>query len=168
MSSPPTWAELAQRLADELAGFEDRTFLTMCWTSDPTVYVQLEQTALALVARTGDDDVLPPDQRLSPAGRSALQEDGWVVPELDPSGRRTWTCSLTWPARNEDYERLAARCVAVLRDVHAVPSPGELEYRAWREAEPDPEGVTFYPEDLEPADPHLELPGLGLRDAQDS
>ena len=63
---------------------------------------------------------------------------------------------------------MAARCVAVLRDLHAVPSPDELEYRAWREAEPDPEGVTFYPEDLEPAEPHLVLPALGVRDAQAS
>lgn len=168
MSSPLTWAELAQGLADELPGLEDRTFLTIWWTSDPPVYVQLEQTATALVARTGDDDVLPPDQRLSPAGRAALQEDGWVVPELDPTGRRTWTRSLAWPARSAGYQRLAAACVGVLQDVHAVPSPTELEYRAWREAEPDPVGVTFYPEDLEPAEPHLVLPQLGLRDAQES
>jgi hypothetical protein len=168
VSGGTTWESLEQGLADELPELEDRSFLTIFWAPVPMAYVQFEQSGTALTARTGADDVLPADQRLGPAGCTVLETGGWTVPEQDPAGKRTWTMTVGWPAGTEVYERLAARCATVLRDVHGVSSPTELEYRAWREAEPDPEGVTFYPEDLEPAEPHLVLPRLGLHDAQQS
>lgn len=163
-----SWPSFQDGLADELGGLEDRTHVTLSWSSVPTVYVQLEQTDTHLVARTGADDVLPPERRLSPEQRAGLENAGWVLPTADPQSRGTWSLTLPWPARAADHDRIAAACVTALRDVHQVPSPAELEYRAWRDPEPDPVGITFYPEDLEPGEPHLVLPGLGITDAQAS
>ena len=161
-----TWTSFEEGLATELGALDDRVVVTVSWSTTPTVYVQLEQTATQLLARSGADDVLPVEQRLGPERRARLETAGWVPPEVDPQSRGTWTLAVPWPARSADHDRLAAACRTVLRDVHQVPSPAELEYRAWRHPEPDPVGVTFHPEDLEPGDPHLVLPALGITDAQ--
>ena len=164
----PTWEQVTAGLAATLPQLEDRSVLTISWSAVPTVYVQVEQSATETVALTGADDVLGPDRSLRPTDRFVLEAAGWAAPEVDPTGRRTWRTSVPWPVRTEEYEQLAFRCVNVLRLVHGVPNPEELEYRAWRDAEPPPEHELYYEENLDPAEPHLSLPRLGLRDARGS
>ena len=134
--------------------------VTISWSTVPTVYVQFAQTSESLTIRTGGEDVLPGSSR-----SEQLTALGWEPPSTDPSGQRTWHTSLGWPARSGEYAGLAQMCVAVLRDLNGVPSPEELEYRAWREAEEPPEGVTYYEDELEPAEPHLVFARLGITDA---
>ena len=167
MADDPTdWDRLAERVAETLPTLAARSFLTLAWGAVPPVYVQFGQSASELSAHTGSDDVLPPARRLDSAAVERLRGLGWSPPEADPTGRHTWSVAVPWPARSAEHRRLAEMAVGVLRDVHRVPRPEELEYRGWREAEPDPEGVTFDPEDLERYQPHLVFPALGIRDAQ--
>jgi hypothetical protein len=165
-AEPTSWDALAAGLTAALPTLEERAFLLVSWSALPPVYVQFAQEAAGLRVQSGGDDVLPAQRRLGPAGAEQLRAAGWSPPEDDPTGQRTWHLRLPWPARTEEYARLAESCVVLFRDVHGVPVPAELEYRAWREAEPPPEGVTFYEEDLEPYEPHLVLPDLPLRDVQ--
>ncbi len=134
--------------------------VTISWSAVPTVYVQFAQSDASLTVRTGGADVVPES-----ASSGALSSMGWEPPATDPLGQRTWHASLAWPPRFEQYQRLAQLCVAVFEDVHDVSSPDELEYRAWREAEEPPEGVTYYEDELEPAEPHLVLPRLHITDS---
>jgi hypothetical protein len=159
------WDELVHGLVQVLPTLSDRAFLLLSSADVPTVYVQFAQTPAELVVHTGADDVLPPEHRLGEVGAERMRGLGWREPGSDPQGGRSWHTAAAWPARTAEYERLARMCVAVLRHVHQVPSPDALEYKAWREAEPPPEGVTFYTDELEPLEPHLEFPALPVRDA---
>lgn len=154
------WTNFSDSMAWTLSELSERTMVTVSWSSVPTVYVQVTQTSEMLTVRTGGEDVLPDSET---SGRLAAV--GWEPPSTDPLGQRTWHSSLAWPPRFEQYEELARMCVAVFQDVHGVSSPAELEYRAWRDAEEPPEGVTYYEDELEPAEPHLVLPRLQITDS---
>lgn len=149
-----------EALASTFSELSERTMVTISWSAVPTVYLQFAQRSESLTVRTGGEDVLP-----GSAASGALAGLGWEPPSTDPLGQRTWHASLGWPARSGQYAGLAQMCVAVLREVNGVPSPAELEYRAWREAEEPPEGVTYDEDELEPAEPHLVFARLEITDA---
>lgn len=159
-----SWDGFAEALAQVLPSLQERSYLVVSWGSVPTVYVQFAQTASQLQAKTGAGDVMPANRQIGSADTDVMRSSGWLAPEQDAGSRNTWHSVLPWPARSADYHRVAQMAVAVLRDAHRVPSPDVLEHRAWREAEPDPVGVTFYEDDLEPLEPHLEFPELRIRD----
>ena len=161
------WDAFGGALAGALSQLQDRSHLLVSWADVPTVYAQFAQSSTELVVVTGADDVLPPDRRLGADGAARLQASGWSPPTAGVAGK-TWHFAVPWPARSADYRRVAGLVVEVFRDVHRVPGANALEYRGWRDAQPGPEGVTYYEEDLEPAEPHLTFPDLEIRDAQEA
>jgi hypothetical protein len=161
------WDAFNAGLAAALPTLEANAFLLVSLAALPPIYVQFTQTDRFLLAQTGADDVLPPDRRLGDVGAERLRSAGWLPPDSDPSGGRTWHAQLRWPGRTADYEAMAARCTRLFRDVHAVTDPDQLEYRAWREPELPPEGVTYFDEDIDPGEAHLVLRDLPIHDAGD-
>jgi hypothetical protein len=158
------WDAFEVGLASALATLQANSFLLVSVAALPPIYVQFAQNDRALLAQTGADDVLPSDHRLGSEGAERLRALGWLPPDSDPSGGRTWHAQLRWPARTADYEAMAARCTQLFRDIHAVSDTDQLEYRAWREPERPPDGVTYCEEDIDPGKPHLVLPDLPIRD----
>lgn len=146
--SVPSWAELEARLPDALASLPADSFLIVCadaGTGDER-YVQFMQFADRLDAQVVGEQVLPPEQRLTAAGRALMASLGWIAPR-PPDGSGNWETSLRWPARSGDYRRVAAMSVAALRDAYEVPTSDALVYRSWNENTRAP----------------VDLPGLGLR-----
>jgi hypothetical protein len=158
--SPPEWEEFTTRLAQTLAELDERTYVVVS-AAGTNVFVQYRQAPDALYAEAVADAFLPEQQQLSFAQVDAMKGLGWTPPDIGP-GMLNWNQQLPWPAHTADYRRLAEASVAALRDIYRVPSPDNLVYRAWQEAERPPEGVTYHLEDLAPYVPRVELPDLGL------
>jgi hypothetical protein len=150
------WDEFGDRLASTFRQVTGRVFLIIASEADPARYVQF----------AGQDDRLdaeaPATDVVADADESALKESGWTAPN---AAQPNWSSSLQLPALASEYKALAARCVVALRDAYGITSPDDLGYRAWREAERMPEGVTWSAEQIERMDrgvDSLDLPGLGL------
>jgi hypothetical protein len=158
------WNAFEAGLASPLPTVEANSVLLVSVAALPPVYVQFTRTDRSLLAQTGADDVFPSDHRLGSVGAERLRALGWLPPDSDPSGGRTWHAELPWPGRTAGYKAMAARCTQLFRDIHAVSDPDQLEYRAWREPELPPDGVTYHEEDIDPGKPHLVLPDLPIRD----
>jgi len=165
VAAEPGWDGLGRGLAEVLPSLEERSHLLVSWAVVPTVFVQFWQSSLELLAQTGADDLVPAEQRMGSVAADRMRSLGWGAPAEDAFARRMWHAGLAWPVRSVDYLRLAHMSVSVLRDVHQVPGPAVLEYQAWRDAEPPPLGITYHEENLEPREPHLVFPQLGIRDA---
>lgn len=150
------WDDFENRLGAALRQVTDRVFLIVASQDAPLKYVQFAATAELLDAQAPGIDVVVA------AKEAALSGAGWAPPsDLEPN----WTSPLPRPALSAEYAALAARCVVALRDAFGVESPFQLAYRAWREAEQMPPGVTYNQAQLRRLDPGesgLELPALAL------
>lgn len=150
------WDEFGERLASTFRQVSDRVFLIIASESDPARYVQFAGQSDRLDAEGPATDVV------ADADESVLGAAGWTAPS---TAQPNWSSSLALPALTSEYAELAARCVVALRDAYGIESPDDLGYRAWREAEQMPEGVTWSAEQIDRLDrgvDSLELPALGL------
>ncbi|GAA3031262.1 TY-Chap domain-containing protein [Actinokineospora globicatena] len=122
MSEVPGWEAFGGGLTEALRDVSDRVLLVVFSRADPQVFVQFAGSDHELHAEAG-----------APADPSPMAAAGWVPPTgIDPPN---WTSSLPLPALTVEYTAMAARCVVALRDVHGLPTPDELVYKAWRDAE---------------------------------
>lgn len=151
-----TWDAFGERLAFALRDVTDRVRLIVVVGDDPRRYVQLAGVADRLDAEAPSDDVV------AGASLDALAAAGWTAPT---AGQPSWTATLARPALTVELAALAERCVVALRDGLGIATPDVLRYRAWRETEGMPPGVTWSQEridELDPGDPALEIAALGL------
>lgn len=151
-----TWDAFGERLAFALRDVTDRVRLIVAVGDGPRRYVQLAAVPDRLDAEAPGVDVVA-DARVA-----VLAAAGWVQPTAQ---QPNWSSSLERPALTVELRALADRCVVALRDGYGVASPDALRYRAWREPETMPEGVTWSQEridDLDRGDAALEIAALGL------
>ncbi|MGY4101837.1 TY-Chap domain-containing protein [Nocardia sp. R16R-3T] len=73
--------------------------------------------------------ITDPDHHICPAEEALLIADGWNRPS--DNGSLNWHRQLSWPTRYADYETLADRVAAILRDLLQVPAPSELTVQSW-------------------------------------
>lgn len=155
-----TWDEFRDRLAQTLRTLTPRCYLIVSASGEPG-YVQFAAGGDALQAEAaGPRFVTGPAAHA--ADDPALTGAGWTAPT---AAQPNWSYELPIPALTSEYAALAGRCVVALRDVYGLAGPGVLSYRAWREPETQPAGVTWSPErfgELDPGEDPLPLPGLGL------
>lgn len=150
------WSAFSGRLVAAFRVVSDRVFLIVSSRADRRLYVQFAGGGDVLRAEATGAEVVPG------IGTARLVSAGWGKPGL---GQPNWSSELSLPALTAEYEALAERYVVALRDVFSVAEPGQLQYKAWREAESFPQGVTFYPQQVEELDKGanpLEVPQLGL------
>ncbi|MGM1059023.1 TY-Chap domain-containing protein [Saccharothrix sp. Mg75] len=146
------WEAFGGGLTEALREVSDRVFLVVFSRADPRVFVQF----------AGGEHELHCEAAGAPsAGYSRMAEAGWTPPTgIDPPN---WTCSSPLPALTAEYAAMAARCVVALRDVHGLPGPDGLAYKAWRDAE-WPSGTTPSAE-RDPGENPLVLPWLDIPSA---
>lgn len=155
-----TWNEFRDRLRTTLLGLTDRCVLVV---SAPGAggYVQFAADADDLTAEAAGPEFTA-GSAAHAADDPAMLAAGWAAPTRSAPN---WSAPLALPALTAEYEALAQRCVVALRDVYGVAAPGVLSYRAWREPESQPPGVTWSPErfdELDPGENPMPLPGLGI------
>lgn len=154
--SAAEWSEFSGRLVSAFRVVSDRVFLIVSSQKNSRVYVQFAGGPDAVFAET------PGVAVVAGIDEAGLFAAGWIAPSV---GQPNWSFELPLPALTSEYAELAGRCVVVLRDVFGVARPGDLQYKAWRDSESFPQGVTFYPEQIEALDKGenpLEIPQLGL------
>ncbi|KNY05430.1 TY-Chap domain-containing protein [Microbacterium sp. GCS4] len=150
------WDEFESALARVFRDITDRVFVIIAAEADPTRYVQFAGQPSRLDAEAPGADVV------SDADESVLRASGWMAPTTE---QPNWTAALALPALHGEYADLASRCVAALRDAFGIGAPEELAYRAWREAEQMPRGVTWSKEriaELDPGADFVVLSSLGI------
>ena len=153
-----TWDEFRDRLQATLRGLTARCLLIV---SAPGGYVQFARGVDVLSAEAAGPDSVDGAAVHGPDDPVMLGA-GWASPTR---GQPNWSDELPLPALTGEYTALADRCVTALRDVYGATAPGVLGYRAWREPDTQPPGVTWPPErfdELDPGQDPLPLPGLGL------
>ena len=146
------WDAFTDDLVAALRTVRDRVFLIVSARGDDLAYVQLAG---------GPDDIAAEASGAHPGARTGLLADhGWQPPRR---GEANWLSPLLVPATTADLHTLAARCGAALRVAYGVKSPADLSYRAWREPQPAPRGVTWPKkrfDDLDPGEDPLRFPDL--------
>lgn len=154
------WNDLRNRLQATLPDLTDRCYLIV-GASDDGGYVQFAVCEDVLSAEaSGPEFVAGPATHTTED--PTMLAAGWVAPTR---AQPNWSFELGLPAMTSELAGMADRCVVALRDVLHVADPAVLTYRAWREAEVQPPGVTWQPErfdELDPGADPLLLPGLGL------
>ena len=122
MTGVSGWEAFGSGLTEALREVSDRVFLVVFVKAEPRVFVQF----------AGDEHEMHAEAATPSADPGPMAAAGWAPPtRANPS----WTCTLPLPALTVEYAALAARCVVALRDVHRLPSPDGLVYKAWRDAE---------------------------------
>lgn len=150
------WTGFEHGLASALRSVTERVFLIIASGADPRRYVQFAGGQQRLDAEAPGTEVV------AIANETTLSAAGWTAASFDVPN---WTSSLELPALTAEFQLLAGRCVTALRDAYGIPSPDYLWYRAWREPEQMPAGVTWSPERiarLDRGESALKLPRLGL------
>ncbi|MDQ0642117.1 TY-Chap domain-containing protein [Microbacterium murale] len=150
------WSQFGDRLAAGFRAVSERVFLIVSARDDSRIYVQFAGGSDAMDAEA------PGAAVVEGIDEAVLAAAGWAAPS---AGQPNWSFELPLPALTSEYAELAERCVVALRDVFGVTDPGQLVYRAWRDAEAFPQGVTLYPEQIEALDrgeDPLEIAQLGL------
>ncbi|MBB5957296.1 hypothetical protein FHS29_004827 [Saccharothrix tamanrassetensis] len=123
MTEVTDWEAFGGGLTEALREVSDRVFLVVFSRADPRVFVQF----------AGGEHELHAEAAAPSADPGRMAAAGWKPPTgIDPPN---WTCSSPLPALTVEYAAIAARCVVALRDVHGLPGPDELVYKAWRDAE---------------------------------
>lgn len=154
------WPQFEANLALALRALTPRCVLVVA-AHERGGYVQFHVTDQRLSAEaSGPKYTEGPAQHA--ADDATMLASGWAEPT--PS-QPNWTSELPLPALTTEYAALAGRCVVALRDVFHLEAPQVLSYRAWREPETQPPGVTWEPErfdQLDPGEDPLLLPMLGL------
>lgn len=154
------WADFAARLRATLPEITDRCYLVIA-APHGGGYVQFAASADMLDAEAAGPEFVT-GVGAHGSDDPVLSAAGWTPPTRS---RPNWSSRQELPALTAEYGALAGRCVTALRDVYRVAGPGVLSYRAWREPETQPPGVTWSPErfdELDPGENPLPLPGLGL------
>jgi hypothetical protein len=154
------WLEFRDRLCATLAQVTDRCFLIIS-APGRGGYVQFAGSEDYVSAEAAGPSFVdgPGAHTVSNAAMGAV---GWAAPS---QSQPNWSQSLELPALTAEIAGLADGCVVALRDVFGVVEPGLLTYRAWREPEVQPPGVTWSAERfdaLDPGEDPLLLPALGL------
>ena len=155
------WTEFHERLQATLRDFTDRCYLIVSAPGDGG-YVQFAAIEDELAAEASGPEFTK-DVAAHAADDPVMLAAGWTAPTR---AQPNWSFDLPLPALTREYAELAGRCVVALRDVFGVPDPQVLGYRAWREPEEQPPGVTWPAERFEQLDPGenpLPLPELGLQ-----
>jgi len=151
------WRGFRDRLADRLAGFEEHDCLLVEVEVGPAEdelvgsapYLQLIGWGEGVVhAEVAANPVLDARFHLDEDAEAVLLAGGWQVPN-DPDDPDEPEPLFVQLSETRGADLLAARCVAVLREVYAVPHPaflraGGLEHDPQRRPVGDPEAV---PED---------------------
>lgn len=155
------WSEFRDRLQATLRELNDRTFVIISAPGGHGGYVQFACGPDGLSAEASG-----PEFTAGPATHAAddptMASAGWRSPTRP---QPNWSYELALPAVTNEYAELADRCLVALRDVFHLSDPQGLTYRAWREPEQQPPGVTWQPErfdELDPGADPLLLPSLGL------
>ncbi|MGL4744878.1 MAG: TY-Chap domain-containing protein [Dermatophilaceae bacterium] len=155
------WTDFREHLIDTFLVITDRTFVVVNVTGS-RVWVQFSAGPDYLAVQAVGDEFLPEDSHLDDAARAAMTAAGWATPTVpDPY----WGIQLTLPALTTEYTAAAQACVVALRDVHRIPDPSVLTYRAWREPDRLVEGQEYTDEQVAALDRGqnpLPLPALGL------
>lgn len=148
MTEVSDWEAFGGGLTEALREVSDRVFLVVFARAEPRVFVQFaggeHEIHAEAAAPTGDP--------------VRMAETGWTPPT--DSSSPNWTCSLPLPALTVEYAALAARCVVALRDVHGLPGPDGLVYKAWRDAEWPSDAIP--PADRDRGENPLVLSWLGI------
>ncbi len=155
-----TWDDFRERLRATLRELTDRCVLVVA-APGRGGYVQFAVTDAELTAEAAG-----PEFTAGPAAHGAddptMLAAGWTAPT---GAVPNWSASLVLPALTAEYAALADRCVTALREVYRIAAPEALSYRAWREPEAQPSGVTWPAERIDRLDPGenpLPLPRLGI------
>lgn len=155
------WDVFASNLARTLPAITDRCILIISGPNKDGGYVQFLGTASALTAEAAAPEFVSGTASHTAEDQTMLAANWQAPSELSSN----WEQVLPLPALTQEFTAIANRCVVALRDVYHLESPETLRYTAWREAEQQPPGVTWQPEQferLDPGNPGLELPSLGL------
>lgn len=137
------WTDLTSELTSAFRDVTDRVFLIIASEADPARYVQFAGRVDRLDAEAPSVDVV------ANADVAVLESAGWAAPT---AAQPNWSSSVRIPALTTEYEALAVRCVAALRDAYGIASPADLGYRAWREAEILPPDVEWSEERIAQSD----------------
>jgi len=154
------WDVFANNLAHTLPSITDRCILIISGPDKDGGYVQFLGTASELTAEAAAPEFVSGKAAHSSEAPELLAT-GWEAPSAPDFN---WHQTLPLPALSSEFATLAKDCCVALRDIYHL-DPAALQYEAWREAEQQPPGVTWQPEQfeqLDPGDPQLELPSLGL------
>lgn len=154
------WSEFSRHLRVTLPRITDRCFLVIADPID-NGYVQFAGSDDLLDAEAAGPEFVTGDAAHG-VDDERMRALGWATPSRS---QPNWSCTIPLPALSTEFGVLAERCTAALRDVHHVDGPDVLSYRAWREREVQPPGVTWPAErfdQLDPGENPLLLPSLGL------
>ncbi|MDI9628663.1 MAG: hypothetical protein QM286_08995 [Acidobacteriota bacterium] len=150
------WEGFEERLVAGLREVTDRVLLVVYSRSNEHAYVQFIGWESEVYAEASGFTPV------SAEGAALLVAAGRMTPSV---GQPNWESSLPTPALTSEYADLARRCVVALRDVFWVSGPDDLEYRAWREPEEAPPGVTWPLErfeELDKGENPLAIDALGI------
>ncbi len=160
------WEAFTTKLQATLPSITDRCFLVISAPAG-TSYVQFAANSNELTAEVAGPEFAT-DLAAHNADSPAMLAAGWSAPT---AASPNWSQTIPLPALSGEFAALAEQCTVALRDTHHIESPDVLRYRAWREPEYQPAGVTWQPERFEQLDPGenpLSLPMLGLLQADTS
>lgn len=154
------WETFTANLARTLPHITERCYLIIAGPEDAGGYIQFFADDSILHAEAAAPEFVE-GSAAHAADSPAMLAAHWEAPTaLDLN----WHQTLPLPALSSEYTQLATQCSVALRDVYHL-DPTALQYKAWREPEEQPPGVTWQPEQFEQLDPGenpLELPSLGV------
>lgn len=155
------WETFTKHLQDTLPRLTDRCFLVIT-TPSGVPYIQFAASSNTLTAEASGPAFTTPATTLHASDDPTMLAAGWNPPT---PATPNWSQTIPLPALSQEFAALAEQCMTALRDTHRVDSPHLLSYRAWREPEYQPAGVTWEPkrfDQLDPGENFLRLPTLGL------
>ncbi|QWW18959.1 hypothetical protein I6B53_07390 [Schaalia sp. 19OD2882] len=141
-----TWEDLSARLTPFIVEALPGSYLILSDIERPDVYVQMAFEAEKVIVEAVSDQFLDVSRQITEDQRIQLAELGWTPPEAAQG--INWESPIAAPVSAQDARATAQRLVRTLRDVHAVPNPGRLIQRAWREWTPEAARMDPLPVDL--------------------
>ncbi|GAB4583204.1 TY-Chap domain-containing protein [Nocardia sp. IFM 10818] len=128
------WDQLAERLADQLAGLPDGAIVTIGGTkpSGPYVQSQVVQLEDSIWGEFLGDAIL--GHATIDAAPEVMTNVGWEPPGNADHGKNWWI-ELPWPIPSAIYRQLATMVVTGFRDYHRFPDLSALSYHAWNSLE---------------------------------
>ncbi len=152
-------------MARTLPKITDRCYLIIAGPEKTSGYVQFVADDNTLYAEAAAPEFVSGNASHTRNAPEMLAA-GWETPTPPDLN---WHQTYPLPALSSEFTQLANRCCVALRDVYNL-EPDVLRYKAWREAEQQPLGVTWQPEQFERLDrgnPRVELPTLGILQSQE-
>lgn len=159
-----TWDDFTRALQRTLPQITERCYLIIAGQEDTDGYVQFFADENTLHAEAAAPHFVS-GRATHNVDEPKLIDAGWQPPTaLDLN----WHQTVALPALSSEFFALAVQCCVALRDVYQL-TPTDLQYKAWREPEQQPPGVTWQPQQFEQLDPGanpLLLPSLGISQEQ--